>query len=227
MNITATLNTLIDRISPAGPVPRSEQHLWEQAHTVWELSALTARWLHGELGGLPWYYGCQDVDTDLVPDLVNRLARLNRSGYLTTSSQAGYVQELDPTGRPRVEQYAAVTGFCGPGRANRLLMLPTRFVLRLWSTNQDVTDAYPLVKPIGKIRRRREYRWGATAVTFVDGKPVTDFGPQTAADIRSMIGGSCPESSVDELCGSVQFTVYDPQPGSNDLWPALDALLNA
>jgi hypothetical protein len=69
-------------------------------------------------------------------------------------------------------------------------------------------------------------RGRGVAVTTIDGRAATTFGGQFGrGGIAGELYGGCNTAAIDEVCAALQVTIYDPQPGSNDLWPMLhDAL---
>jgi hypothetical protein len=92
-----------------GTLTPDDRPRWAAARTLADLGELTAQWLEGRIDSQPGYYGRVDVDEDKVPGLTETLILLNRAGFLTNGSQAGF----DGKGfdNARWQQLAAVTGF--------------------------------------------------------------------------------------------------------------------
>jgi hypothetical protein len=70
-------------------MPRATRQRWQEASTLRELGELTALWLEGKLDSQPGYVPRVGPDKETT-ELVAVLARLNRIGYLTDSSQPGW-----------------------------------------------------------------------------------------------------------------------------------------
>jgi hypothetical protein len=187
---------------------RHDAALWQYARTMADLGELVACWLEGSVASQPGYCGPSDIED---PALVPLLARLNRSGFVTTGSQIGEIIEGD--GGTRAEQRAAVEGFAGPEMTSALILAA------------DDAGVIAIVRDPASLPRWR-YRYDrAVTVTTVNGRRMTGFGVQVPrSHIRSpVLGyGICHPDAVRALCEAWQVTVIDPEPGRNDtLWPAL------
>jgi hypothetical protein len=187
------------------PLTRHDRPLWAAARTLADLGELTALWLEGRIESQPGYYGRVDVDEDDAPGLTATLVALNRAGYLTNSSQAGF----DGTGYDGAhwQQYAAVTGFASPDTLRWLqrAVAGTRFEIKSWGCKK------------GGAFTRTE----ALYVTFREGQPVTSFGQVTDGVIAGEIYDGAGGAAIDAACTALQVTIYDPKPGPHELWPVL------
>jgi hypothetical protein len=185
------------------PLTRQSRQLWAAARTLQDLGDLTAAWLDGSIESQPSYYGPVDVDEADAPGLTDTLVNLNRAGYVTGSSQAGF----DGIGADGAHwrQLAAVEGFAGPDMYARLcdVVVGTRFRVVAWPCKFGW------------------HRGAGVPVTFREGRHYTTFGMQLdASDIGELYDG-CSAEAIAAVCEATQVTVYDPEPGSNDLWPTL------
>lgn len=187
---------------------RADRKRWAQARTLPELGELMARWLEGDLALWPGYqpgYGPDDETTDLIPVL----ARVNRAGFVTDSSQPA----LDGPGfgGRRWRQRAAVCGLVGDEQ-----ML---FALA------QVAEAHRLTILV-RTAVEHSCRPGVT-VTKVDGESYTGFGDQLSRrQLRHMWRGVS-RPALDEIAAAWQVTLVDPEYGRNDrLWAALDEALD-
>ncbi len=113
-------------IGDGRPLTRRDRSLWAAARSLADLGELTALWLDGSIASQPGYYGPCDVDEDDAPGLTDTLILLNRAGYVTFGSQAGY------DGAPW-QQLAAVEGLAAPHTYNWLCDGDTVRV-RPWAT---------------------------------------------------------------------------------------------
>lgn len=197
------LNNFLARvgIGDGDPLKRADRPRWAAARTLQDLADLTVEWLTGRIESQPGYYG--PVDVDEAPYLLDALIACNRAGFLTNDSQQGF----DGVGYDRADwqQYAAVTGFADHGTARALesALRGTRFVV-LTCTSRDSQRSMPGV-----------------FVTTREGQGFTRYGhPRPGSDIEFGFDG-CSHAAVTEVVDAVQVTVYDPEPGSNDLWPVL------
>ncbi|MEV0005904.1 hypothetical protein AB0H28_26965 [Micromonospora sp. NPDC050980] len=200
------LHERITTWSGFGPLTRADRRRWAAARTLDDLAELTAQWLEGRIASQPGYYGRCDVDEDEAPGLTDTLTRLNRAGYLTDNSQAGY-DGPGYDGR-QWRQLAAVTGF-GAQRTRDWLtasLAGTRYRILAW--------------PCGTSACR--HPGSGVPVTTVDDRPFTVFGAQLdRGTIAGELYDGCDDAAIDAVCAAWQITVYDPQPGANDLWPLL------
>jgi hypothetical protein len=192
----------------SGPVPRRERGAWADADSLADLCGLMVRWLDGELGGTPSYYSAVDVDEDDAPGLTDALRALNRAGFLTTSSQAGYD---GPSYEDRhCTQVAVVDGYATPALVAdlRARLFGTPYVIQEFAS--------------------RWSEWGSKVpVTWVDDEPCTNFGGGIGRrQIRRMWGGYVGDGAVTDLCSALQVVIYDPEPGRNTLWADLAVALS-
>jgi hypothetical protein len=204
------LTNLVDRVRAAlgglTPLTRQDRPLWANARTLDDLAKLTAQWLEGDIDSQPGYYGKVDVDEDIAPGLKDALVALNRAGFLTNSSQAGFDGEA--WGGHYFEQLAAVEGFTDADTTQRL-----REALAGTEYETIVHDCKPSI-------------WGradaGVDVTYLDGQPHTTFGRQVGEfTIASTIYDGCGDEAIDALCESKQVTIYDPEIGRNEMWAVL------
>jgi hypothetical protein len=210
--ITAIIDCLSGLVCWSGPLRRADRPRWAAARTLGDLAELTAQWLEGRIASQPGYYGRVDVDEADAPGLTDTLAALNRAGFLTRNSQAGYDGEGYDGAHWRL--HAAVTGFASEAAVAWLRQAVAGRGCRL-----VVHDCKP--------------RWCVTRgagvyVTYRDDgnrlEPVTNFGTQVgeATIARELYG--CGDEAVAAVCAAKQVTVYDTGPGRNDrLWSVLRA----
>ncbi|NUL14497.1 DUF6919 domain-containing protein [Streptomyces lunaelactis] len=182
---------------------RADRKRWQSARTLADLGQHLAAWLEGDIKSWPGYqpnYG-PDVET---AELIPVLARLNRAGYITDSSQPG-IDETEAGHHWR--QRAAVTGFIDDEDL-------------LEDLSAAAIDAGLLVlihRPEPSITLDG-YR-----VTRLDGQPHTVFGGYVSLrDLRCM-WPVINRQAFGALAGAAQLTIVDPRWGSDDrLWRALD-----
>jgi hypothetical protein len=206
---------LMDRLRAAsfgGPLTRADRRLWRAARSLDDLCELTARWLEGRVDSQPAYYGTVDVDEDDAPGLTATLTGLNRAGYLTTGSQAGY--DGPGYGGARCQQMATVEGFAAQDTTGWLRQAV------------DGTD-YQVLEHDCKDHAWQRSEPGVN-VTFLDGVPVTWFGTQAsrAGIARDWYPGVHREA-LDQVAAARQVTIYDPVPGRNTLWTRLHEAADA
>lgn len=188
------------------PLTRRDRPLWAAAASLADLGELTAAWLEGAIASQPGYYGRCDVDEDDAPGLTDTLILLNRAGYVTNGSQAGYDGPGYDGGH--WQQLAAVEGLAARHTYDWLCdaLTGTRFGLLAWPC-----------------KARPWHRAGAgITVTFRDGQPYTTFGTQLGeATLAGDLYDGCGDDAIAAACAALQVTIYDPEPGPNDLWPVL------
>jgi hypothetical protein len=187
---------------------RADRKAWYSARTFGDLCELTARWIEGDPGEQPAYYGPSDIED---PEMVPVLAALNRAGFMTTCSQAGMSGPgYDEAGW---EQCAAVEGFADAATARRLVGIAG-------------TGGMTVVihEPPPRWSRRVRYDEAVT-VTWRAGHPYTHFGARVPVrDLRDAhVGyGNCHGDAVKALCDAWQVAVIDPEPGRRWLlWAVL------
>lgn len=204
----ALIDRAYDRLGRMRPLARGDRNAWASAQTLADLGELTALWLEGRIRQQPGYAGPVDVDEDDAPGLTAALIACNRAGYVTSGSQAGF-DGHDDDGTYWV-QYAAVTGYADDPTLQRLIgcLSGSPFEVCAWAAAQ----------------RRPLFGWGRDEdcchVTYRDGIPVTGFGRHSVADVAGIYAGSG-DAAVDAAVAAWQVTVYDPEPGRNDLWQVL------
>lgn len=183
-----------------GPLTRADRKRWAQARTLDDLGELTALWLEGRIDSQPGYYGRVDVDEDDAPGLTAALIACNRAGYLTNDSQAGYDGEGYDGARWR--QLATVDGYATEATVQRMRAhLGQRFTV--------------LAQPLGRRRGRK------VVVTWREGVPFTAFGGSSRSLAETDYDG-CSAEALRAVRSAWTLTVYDPRPGHNQLWAALE-----
>jgi hypothetical protein len=194
-------------------VSRSDRAAWQSARTLADLGELTAQWLEGRIASVPGYCGTPAEET--LP-LVPVLARLNRAGFVTDTSQPGEIEH--GANGTLAEQRAAVQGYADQYLTSRLALAAhaAGLVMVLFS---------PAELP------RWRYRYGkSVTVTRVNGRRFTGFGVQLPRrHIRDAhLGfGICDREAVDAIEAAWQVTVIDPEWGRPDvLWKVLEEALN-
>lgn len=177
---------------------------WANARTMSDLCGLTERWLLGLARSQPSYPVPVDVDEGKAPGLTGTLVALNRSGYLTDSSTAGF----DGTGYDGVHWrcHAAVSGFAATATVERItkVLRGTRFKV--------------ISNPLHRGWRRR---FPGVPATVRENVVLAVSGRQLSAQDVADIYDGCHQKAIDAVCSARRVTVYDPRPGSNDLWFAL------
>lgn len=203
----------IDRLPTTGPLARADARLWRRVECLEDVGELTARWLEGDIGTCPGYYGRPDEETE---ELIPTLAALNRSGFVTIGSQPGKGPTRGAWEEPEMRwwwQRAAVDGLAQPEIADRIQeasaasgLLVVRHERAGWRRSWDdavtVTASGPDETP----------EPGFQAVEH------TSFGTHLSRrDLSTCLG----DASV--YAGDVpQVTVIDPQWCRNSLlWPVL------
>jgi hypothetical protein len=198
---------LAAKVTGVTGMSNADRRRWAQARTLAEVGELTAQWLEGHIDSQPGYGGKVDVDEDDAPGLTGTLAALNRAGFMTTSSQAGF-DGHDAAG-VHWQQYAAVTGFATADTVGWL---------------QHAADTNP---GLHLTHCGRATSHAVDPVTWRDGEVATDFGNRMPArDIRDdWVGyGVCHPDAVDALVAAEQVVIRDTETGRNDrLWPVLRA----
>jgi hypothetical protein len=178
---------------------RSERRLWRSARTVQDLADLTARWLAGDIGSQPNYQPRYGPEPETA-ELIGTLAACNLTGYLTTDSQPGLLDEY-------TQQRAAVQGFTADLRLLRRL--------EALAEATGLLMAVHLSSAPGPIN-------GFT-VTVDQGTPFTWFGRHLDSDLLSWMWRDCDPAAVTAVIASHQVTLVDPEYGRNDLlWSVLD-----
>lgn len=198
---------LLDRAAAAlgltGPLKAADRPLWAAARTLPDLCELTAQWLEGRIASQPGYYGPVDVDEEDAPGLTDTLAALNRAGFLTYNSQAGFYGAGFDSARWRL--HASVSGFATPA------------TLRWIEKALSATATGLLVYTCRDVKRPGP----GFPVTRRNGRPHTVFGAQYGRSVIGEIYADCSDEAIDEVCRTMHVTVYDPMPGRNTMWEPL------
>ncbi|MFD9223786.1 DUF6919 domain-containing protein [Streptomyces sp. NPDC060064] len=182
---------------------RADRKRWQSARTLADLGQLMAAWLEGDIKSWPGYqpnYGPDPETAELIPVL----ARLNRAGYLTDSSQPGADETIDGH---HWKQRAAVTG----------LIDDEDLIEDLGAAAIDAGLLVLIHRPAPSLTL------DGYTVTRLDGQPHTTFGDYVSTrDLRAM-WPVINRQAVDAVAGAAQLTIIDPRWGSDDrLWRALD-----
>lgn len=178
---------------------------WRSARTLSDLGELNARWLEGDIGQQPGHLGGPADET--IP-FIPLLAKLNRTGFVTISSQPGY----DGPGHDgaRWQQRAGVQGFIGSAEPMRHIRdLAVRAGL-------EVIAHDPATLPRWRYRNRP-----AIVVTRRCSLEYVTFGgiqlPRHHIRHRQRGYGRCHRDAIDALCGAWQVTVIDLEWGRETL----------
>lgn len=202
MNLLKRAFTAIDF---GGPLTAADCRLWADARSLTDLSRLTEMWLEGRIDSQPHYYGRVDVDEAEAPGLTRALVALNRINFLTDNSQAGYAGPGDDGAT--WTQLAAVSGYADLATVDRIAArLPER---------------YRFVVHTG-LRRRFQRLNPGVWVTFRDGIPYTGFAPQMTRGQITFEWEGCHRDAIRAIQSACTVAIYDPMPGENDLWAALE-----
>lgn len=205
MNI---LQRALDALDGGGPLEPADRPRWAAARTLSDLCDLTVEWLEGRIHSQPHYYGSVDVDEDEAPGLTGALVALNRAGFLTDQSQAGY-HGPGYDGATWI-QLASVSGYADLATVERLAAL--------------LPDRYRFVVHTGlrcRFQRAQPGMW----VTFRDGSPYTGFGWQASRRRIAFEWDGCHRDAIRAIQSACTVTIYDLTPGANQLWAdVVDAL---
>lgn len=191
-------------------VRHAERREWANAGTLAELGEVTARWAEGRIKYHPGGYdrGPAEETQRLIPALV----ALNRSGFVTYSSQPAVGPMWGFNGQVW-QQRAAVDGLCDTETADRIETACATAGLKVirngpagWRTRYDRTEICTAARP----RSEAGY-------DFNDGEPYdahTSFGAHLSRrEMRFIFDGYC----ADEVCDAEQVTIIDPVWGRNAL----------
>jgi hypothetical protein len=194
-------------------VNRHDREAWQSARTLGDLGELTAQWIEGKIGEQPGYNWPSDIEE---PEMVRPLAALNRAGYMTAQSQAGF-SGIGFDGL-HWAQSAAVEGFADAVTARRIF------------NHANIAGLHPVIhEPPSRWSWRISYE-RAFIVTWHDGAPYTRFGAQLPrTHLRSGVTGygMCHRDAKRAVCDAWQVTVIDPEPGRPGLlWATLTSALN-
>ena len=166
---------------------------WKEARTLEGLGELTARWCEGTLRYMP---GDDDEPYEEKGPIREVLASINRSGFVTTTSQPG--EPMDDGSAQR----AAVEGYAREDTAKRMA------ALGLW------TDLLVFAFPPG------DYAWGyQVPITVEEYRPFTWLGSlQGHVEIESYVEDYSREA-LSEVARAWKVTIVDPQWGRGPyLW---------
>lgn len=178
--------------------------LWAGARTLDDLGALGARWLEGDLRGVPGYLA--DRPANETTTLVPTLAALNRAGWWTDGSQPG-------TTEPDRSQRAWVSGLCSERTAN--LLQGALLTSELLVLAAPIGAPRSIQVPVSRVGRA-ECTWaGATwsppgfvdvFAPYVDGETLVDvFNHGWSVDVIDLRWGR-----DDLLWDAVRGAVADP-----------------
>ncbi len=173
---------------------------WGDAVTLSQLGELIADWLEGRIR-VPIYGGGPDTETEA---LVPVLAHLNRSGFVTETSQPG---QLDGDWAQR----AVVSGYCDQEVAERLASISVRGDLIVISqpAGTDATFQLP-------VTRTNNLTFTIICGDYATSRPNDDLWPWP----------DLPPTMRAVLRGTWHVAICDPVWGRNDvLWPALTAAM--
>lgn len=181
----------------------ADRQLWQSARSLAELGHLTAAWLEGAISFLPAYG--RGPDGKIRPaqetkSLIPHLARANRHGFVTVTSQPG-VKMVDGCG-----QRAYVDGFCSAETA-----------VRIQAACQGTDLVAVLTPPTWENPTK-------IPVSIVDGKECTWVGAATPmVDIAAFYGEDTPRALA-SLFIACQIAIVDPVWGRAELlWERLDS----
>ena len=180
---------------------RRDHARWQRAEMLQDLCDLTAGWLTGQIASQPGYYGPVDVDEDDAPGLTEALVALNRIGFWTRTSQAGF----DGEGYDGAHwtQLAAVDGFADRAVVEYLehALVGSRFRIQ----------AHPF----------REEGHGGVVVTRREGRAYTGFGGSMDDKDAAIQVAGVGERATEAVYGALQVVIWDPIADRNDLWSFL------
>lgn len=197
---------LADRVSELRRPSLLRRAGWPDATTLADLGELTAQWLEGRARCHPVYFAPQP-DPESRP-LINVLAYLNRSGFVTEQSQPA-CDVIGYGGHP-TRQRAAVQGFADATTARTLVNAVRRAGL------------YGHMYPAG----RRPINSHAVWVTEWAGQPYTRFGTVASLqEIADSWGDACSTAAVAALCDAQQVCLVDMEWGTRlRLWRVLERM---
>ncbi len=196
-----------------GPLTRADRKVWATANNLTDLGELTAQWLEGRIASQPGYYGPVDVDEDEAPGLTATLTMLNRRGFVTDSSQAGFNPCEGECFCDEWRQRAAVSGYADDATLDWLVSAieGTRFQIL-------AGERRPRFKPFPDA--------SGVTVTTRDQQPYTVFGRLLNARDIDDLYDRCSSGARTALKNAWQVVVYDPEWGPNDLWQHLARFAN-
>jgi hypothetical protein len=180
---------------------KKESEMWLNAKTLVDIGELTAKWITGKIRFYPNYFS-ESVDEETIP-LRSKLAKLNRTGFITDFSQPGIPIDKDGFG-----QRASVSGYAEENLARQIatLTLHTELIVFIFPPDTD---------------------WGCQIPITIDGyRPSTwngrSFGSQQFEHYQNVISST----ALDELALSWVVIVIDPKWGRKSyLWSHLEKSL--
>ena len=185
---------------------RADADAWEGARTLADLGELTAQWLEGRIASQPGYAtGCgPDPET---AELIPVLAKINRAGFVTETSQPGFAN-LPGANGGSWSQRAAVEGYAEPVVAGPLAERAREAELNV-----------ALFK--APVRRLRRAEYEDFIVTLCDGQPRTGLASQPRkSQQRDRYGVT---NALDEIRRAWQLTIASPDYAADTtLWDLLD-----
>ncbi|HEV2343473.1 MAG TPA: hypothetical protein VGS97_05215 [Actinocrinis sp.] len=182
-----------------------ERRLWQHAVSLADLGELTARWLEGRIGYHPSYGAPHPETLPLVPVL----AQLNRSGFITISSQPGHDERAGFDGALWAQR-PAVEGITDTATASRLCAAAVNTGLHVVSA----PAAASFEQVVGK----------AFTVTTRAGEPHAVFGPATWSGVLDLFFNCQQPALRAALRAAWQVTITDPAWSESDLlWRTLAA----
>lgn len=189
---------------------RAHRRMWDEVEDWDGLCSLQALWCEGDLVWCPTYDGPRDPETEGIAEA---LALVNRSGFLTMTSQPGSGPEDVEDTHPRYpavwSQRAAVEGFARDDVLERLRAAVAGTRLELQAN-------------------RRASGWGVRAatgveVTLVNDRPHIHFGSRLSKwHLETYVFDNVPDGVLREVGDAWQVLIYDPHWGDHRLlWDRL------
>ena len=191
--------------SPTVPGGRdNDERAWGAARTLADVGALIARWLEGDSPWIPTYCSSSPA-AETAPHIVAALARVNRAGWVTGSSQPGRSD-----GDLRQRAYA--DGLADPwiARYAEHLSVGTDLVVISISRGEAPGTTTDLL---------------SIPVTASGGRAGTFLGRWDPADLDPLLDAPLSTDAVVAVQGADVLQVFDPVWGRDDvLWAWLRRL---
>ncbi|SFK74625.1 DUF6919 domain-containing protein [Geodermatophilus ruber] len=182
-------------------VPAAEHQDWATTTSVVDVGQLVAQWLEGTRRWIPTYIG-STPHPETRGHIRDALARVNRAGWVTDSSQPG----LRHSG---LRQRAYVSGIAAPAL--------TRYAEHL-SSDSDVV----VLRAVRLPELSPEIN---LVVTVRDGQPATWLGNWAPPDRDVLLYAPLPPAAASAVRSAEALQVFDPVWGRDDvLWPWLHRL---
>ncbi len=180
---------------------------WRTATSFADLTNLAAEYFEGSAAEYPHTF---TGDPAGLGENRHVLADLNRAGFLTLDCTPGRITPWG-FGRPRIDQRAAVQGFCDALTMEWL----TTSLFRNRHQAIAVTTAYDVMS-VDQLNP-------GVAVQLTSGRVSARFGQQfTHNQIqRYAFGGLLGADAVRAVAGAWNVTIFDTTWGANDLWRLL------